>query len=89
MYAELLENLTVNDRKALAERGVPSTRVSEWRTGFRLPTRPQVLALAEVKGVDYIELERELMALETEKEAAKKPALLDLMKRVMGAVHTG
>jgi hypothetical protein len=83
MYAELIESLTTNDRKALAEAGVPSSRVSEWRTGFRFPTRPQVLALAKVKGVDYIELERELMFMETEKEAERKPemrALLDRLK---------
>lgn len=83
MYAELIKNLTTNDRKALADMGVPNARVSEWRTGLRLPTRPQMLALAEVKGVNYIELETELIAIETEKEAERKPemrALLDRLK---------
>ena len=88
MYAELLQTLSTNDRKALAAAGVPSSRVSEWRAGFRLPTRPQVLALAKVKGVDYIELEKELMAIETEKEAANKPEMLDLLHTVMGHVRT-
>ena len=73
MYAELVASLTVNDRKALAERGVPNARVSEWRTGLRLPTRPQTIALAAVKNVDVMALEAELMAIETQKEAAKKP----------------
>lgn len=88
MYAELLETLSTNDRKALAAAGVPSSRVSEWRSGFRLPTRPQVLALAKVKGVDYIELEKELMAIETEKEAANKPEMRELLHTVMGHVRT-
>lgn len=60
MYAELVASLTVNDRKALAERGVPNARVSEWRTGLRLPTRPQTIALAAVKNVDVMALEAEL-----------------------------
>ena len=47
MYAELLENLTTSDRQALAQLGVPNGRISEWKTGLRLPTRPQALALAQ------------------------------------------
>lgn len=88
MYAEILETLSTNDRKALAAAGVPSSRVSEWRSGFRLPTRPQVLALAKVKGVDYIELEKELMAIETEKEAVNKPEMRELLHTVMGHIRT-
>lgn len=87
MYAELIEQLTTADRKALAERGVPNSRISEWRTGLRLPTRPQVLALAEVKGVDYITLEKELIVIETEKEAERKPEMRALMQRVMDHVR--
>ena len=80
MYAELVASLTVNDRKALAERGVPNARVSEWRTGLRLPTRPQTIALAAVKNVDVMALEAELMAIETQKEAAKKPEMKGLLE---------
>ena len=82
MYAEILESLTAADRKALAERGVPSSRVSEWRTGFRVPTRPQVLALADLKGVDPMALEKELMVIETEREAKEKPMMQELLKRL-------
>lgn len=92
MYAELLARLTVNDRKALADRGVPNARISEWKTGLRLPTRPQALALAEVTNVDAMDLERELALIETEKEAAKKPEMKALLERViqgMQGVHTG
>ncbi|CAN7629056.1 hypothetical protein [Acidovorax delafieldii] len=82
MYAELIENLTAEDRKALAEQGVPSSRVSEWKTGFRVPTRPQALALASVKGVDYMELEKELVMIEATEEAKKKPAMASLLERI-------
>ncbi len=82
MYAELIESLSTNDRKALAEAGVPSSRVSEWKTGFRLPTRPQVLALAKVKGVDPIKLETELVMIETEQEAKKRPEMSGLLAAV-------
>lgn len=82
MYAEILESLTASDRKALAERGVPSSRVSEWKTGFRVPTRPQALALADLKGIDPMTLERELMVIEAEKEAKGKPMFLDLIDRL-------
>lgn len=64
MFAELIKDLTTEDRKALAERGVPSSRVSEWKTGFRLPTRPQVLALADLKGLDPMQLEKEIVLIE-------------------------
>lgn len=88
MYAELLENLTTADRKALAERGVPSSRVSEWKTGFRVPTRPQVLALADLKGLDPMELERELVLIEAEKEAQEKPTMRALIDRLRQAHKT-
>lgn len=84
MYQQLIETLSTNDRKALAAAGVPSSRVSEWRSGFRVPTRPQVLALAMVKGVDYIQLEKEIMVIETEREAKTKPEMRNLISSVMG-----
>lgn len=85
MYAELIQRLTVNERKALGERGVTNTRISEWRTGLRLPTRPQVLALAEVANVDPMDLERELMVIEAEKEAERKPQTRELLARFTGS----
>lgn len=88
MYVELIKNLSTNDRKALVDRGVPNARVSEWRTGLRLPTRPQAIALAEVAGVDYIELETELVRIETEKEAERKPEMRELLQRFVQRVRT-
>lgn len=82
MYADLISNLTTADRKALADRGVPNARVSEWRTGLRLPTRPQALALAEVTNIDPMALEKELVLIEAEKEAATKPTMRELIDRL-------
>ena len=82
MFAELIKDLTTEDRKALAERGVPSSRVSEWKTGFRLPTRPQVLALADLKGLDPMQLEKEIVLIEMEKEAQEKPMMRELLERL-------
>lgn len=87
MYAELIENLTPSDRKELAAHGVPQSRVSEWKTGFRLPTRSQALALATVKKVDLATLERELTVLEVTKDAEKNEGFAALMKSVKGAWH--
>ncbi len=82
MYLDLINNLTTADRKALAERGVPNARVSEWRTGLRLPTRPQALALADVTNMDPMTLEKELVLIEAEKEAATKPPMRALLERL-------
>ncbi len=82
MYLRLIDEITANDRIGLAARGVPSTRVSEWRTTHRLPTRAQALALAEVKGVDPVALEKELVLIETEREAAKKPTVQRMLERL-------
>ena len=80
MYIDLINNLSAEDRRALANRGVPSTRVSEWVTGLRLPTRTQAVALAQVKGVDALQLETELVLIETEKAAEKKPEMAPLLE---------
>lgn len=73
MFSEILDSLTAEDRKALAALGVPGSRISEWKHNNRLPTRPQALALAHVKGIEYSALERELTLLEAERA---NPALL-------------
>jgi hypothetical protein len=83
MYAEIIETLTPADRKALALNGVPQSRVSEWRTGFRFPTRSQAFALATVKGVDFTTLEQELTKLEITKDAEKN----DGYKRLLDSVR--
>ncbi len=84
MYMELINALDSNDRIEMAARGVPSARISEWKTKGTLPTRAQALALAEVTGADPIKLETELMLLETQKEAEKKPAMQRMLERLRG-----
>lgn len=64
MFADLVNSLTPGDRKALAELGVPSSRISEWKSLNRFPTRPQAAAISIVKGVPLDELERELAMME-------------------------
>ncbi|MDB5849530.1 MAG: hypothetical protein JWP29_3282 [Rhodoferax sp.] len=85
MYAELLQGLTKDDRIELAAHGVPSSRVSEWKTGFKFPSRPQALVLATVKGVDFDKLERELTALEIAKDAEKNAGFLTVINKLKGA----
>jgi hypothetical protein len=84
MYKQLIAELTANDRMEMAARGVQPARISEWKNKGTLPTRAQALALAEVKGVDPIKLETELMVLEAQKEAEKKPAMQRMLERLRG-----
>ncbi|MCS4510399.1 hypothetical protein [Xylophilus ampelinus] len=85
MYFDVLENLTAEDRRRLAEHGVPSSRISEWRSANRLPTRSQALALATVKNLDFGVLERELTILEMKKDSEKNAGFQHLMTRLKGA----
>jgi hypothetical protein len=79
VFAELVNTLTPNDRKALAAYGVPSSRVSEWSSLNRFPTRAQAVALSIVKGVKLADLERELAILEIQAKDKKHPLLKALM----------
>lgn len=87
MYRELIDSITTQDRHSLAAIGVPSSRVSEWRTGLRFPTRPQALALSVVKNVNFDQLERDITALETAMDAKKNEGFKALMQRVKDAWH--
>lgn len=78
MFYELVQNLKKEDIDALERMGVARARVSEWRKKRGLPSRRAVIALAAVTGVDVMELEREVMLLETE------PAQLDLFRKLAG-----
>lgn len=80
MYEEILRSITAEDRRQLAAYGVPASRVSEWIHARRLPTRPQAIALAAVKGVDASDLERELTLIECERDGT--PTLLEKAKQV-------
>ncbi len=64
MFSELVNSFSADDRKQLAALGVPSSRISEWKSLNRFPTRPQAAAISLVKGIPLDELERELAFLE-------------------------
>lgn len=82
MFQQCLAKIDANATRDLASFGVPAARVTDWRKGRRLPTRPQALALAHVTGMDFSELERELTTLEAEKDAEKNSGVANLMKRL-------
>lgn len=80
MFHDCLTQIDANATRELAALGVPGARVSDWRAGRRLPTRPQALALAHVMRLDFDELERELTALEAAKDAEKNNGVAKLLK---------
>lgn len=80
MFFKTLERVDANAVRELAALGVPNARVSDWRAGRRLPTRPQALALSHVMKIDFDELERELTNLEALKDAEKNSGVAKLLK---------
>lgn len=82
MFLQTLEKLSAADVHALATKGVPNARVSDWRKGRRIPTRPQALALAVVAGIDFDELNRELTMIEAKEDAKKNPGFASLLSSI-------
>lgn len=78
MYREIVQTLSKEQIDALQEMGIARSIVSNWKHGKRLPTRPQTIMLSKVCGVDPMELEKELMLLETPEDQR------DLFKRLVG-----
>lgn len=78
MFQELINGLTQEQKQELITRGIPQPRLSDWKRGKRLPTRTQVLILADVTKHDPLEIEAEIMLMET------PPEQRDLFKRLMG-----
>lgn len=68
MFTELLHALTTEHRMKLAERGIGSERLTEWRKGRRLPTEVQVADLADVTGVEWVRLQQEITVLRAPEE---------------------
>lgn len=88
MFQQCLDKIDANATRELASLGVPAARVTDWRKGRRLPTRPQALALAHVAHVDFNELERELAGLEAAKDAEKNHGVANLMRQLQLAGRT-
>lgn len=82
MYTQLIQKLSAYDIHALGAKGVPASRVSEWRRGSRIPTRSQAFALATVTGIPFDKLERELAEIELTKDAEKNPGLASLLDSI-------
>lgn len=87
MFADIVNSLTANDRRQLAALGVPSSRISEWKSLNRFPTRPQAAAISVVKGIPFDELERELAVLEAERDAEKNPAFASVAKTLKSKIR--
>ena len=86
MFQDLIANLTMDQKRELMARGIPQPRISDWKNGKRLPTRPQVLLLAEVVGVDPLTIEAEVMLLET--PPGEREHYKGFLSRMSGAVLT-
>ncbi|MNV90100.1 hypothetical protein D3C71_1844500 [compost metagenome] len=80
MFQELVNTLTPTDRKELAALGVPSSRISEWKSLNRFPTRAQAAAISIVKGIPLPELESELSMLEIQADKRHETLLAKIKK---------
>lgn len=76
MLTPLLAGLTKEQKHALADLGIPHSRISEWKSGKRKPTLAQILVLAMVTNADP----KPLVTWLAEQEA--NPAQLDMFRQV-------
>ncbi|MDL5034657.1 helix-turn-helix transcriptional regulator [Pelomonas sp. APW6] len=76
MLTQLLAGLTRDQKHALADLGIPHSRISEWKSGKRKPTLAQILVLAMVANTDP----KPLVTWLAEQEA--NPAQLDMFRKV-------
>lgn len=83
MYPSILELLTAGHREKLHEFGIDRQLLCHWRSGRRMPTEVQVVALAEVLGVDRHKLQDEIALLRA------TPEQRTLLLRVMGKLKRG
>lgn len=70
MFKDFAQKITTEQIAMLEQRGVARARVSEWRKGKGVPSRKAVLTLAEVMGLNPLEIEREVMLDEAGPEQA-------------------
>lgn len=84
MFHDLIARLTIEQKRELMARGIPQPRLSDWKSGKRLPTRQQVLVLAEVVGMDPLAIEAEVMLLET--PPGEREHYKGFLSRMSGAV---
>lgn len=85
MLLELVKTLTPSQNRQLIDRGVPSSRLSEWRHGKGLPALAVLPDLADVTGTRFEDLARDLAIL-TAKESSRKRVESILGKAVAAGV---
>jgi hypothetical protein len=78
VFQTLITNLTAQQREKLHAFSVDATVLSRWKSGKRLPTEPQAVALADVCGVDRHKLQDEIALLKATPEQRR------LLERLMG-----
>jgi transcriptional regulator with XRE-family HTH domain len=78
MLTALVNTLSAEQREKLLAFGITKQLLSAWKLGKRLPTEVQVVALAEICGVDRYELQDEVTLLRASPEQRK------LLERLMG-----
>lgn len=83
MLQDLISWLTAEQRAKLHEYGLTTQRITDIKGGRRLPTEVQVVAIAEVCGVDRHQLQDEVALLRASPEQRK------LLERVLGKLKGG
>lgn len=85
MLAELVKTLTTAQNRDLIDRGIPSSRLSEWKHGRGLPPISALPDLAEVTGTRFEDLARDLAIL-TARDSSRKRIESMLGKAVAAGV---
>ena len=78
MFKTLMDSLSTEQRAKLHEFGMSPQQITNIRSGRALPTEVQVIALADVTGVNRHDLQDEIALLRA------TPEQLPMLKRVMG-----
>jgi hypothetical protein len=86
MLLDLLKTLDREKREQLRDFGITDQLVSNWRTGRRLPTEVQAVALASVCGVDRHELQDEIALMRATPE--QRTLLERVMSKSAGVIAT-
>ena len=63
MFAELIAALSHDQKTELYRRRVTPQLLSDWKHGRRLPTEVQVADLADISGMPWEDLQREIAVL--------------------------
>jgi len=86
MLEDVIKRLDREKREQLRGFGISDQLISHWRTGRRLPTEVQTVALAEVCGVDRHELQDEIALMRATPE--QRTLLERVMSKSTGAIAT-